>query len=213
MIPVLIVPVLARPELLYRMVASIDHPVGHLLIIDNGGVVGDPPDLPGIEKVSVVRLPSNLGVAAAWNLGIKLTPHAPWWLICNFDVTVPPGSLARFAEVQTGGLVLSAAAPPWACFAIHDETVMHVGTFSEAYYPAYWEDVDYERRVRAAGIPVTQTDIPVHHDNSSTIAAIKNRNVETFMANQSYYNRKVQANDFTEGHWSLQRRREQAWDA
>ena len=212
MIPVLIVPVLARPELLYRMVASIDHPVGHLLVIDNGGVVGDPPDLPGIEKVSVVRLPSNLGVAAAWNLGIKLTPHAPWWLVCNFDITFPPGSLARFAEVQTGGLVLSAAAPPWACFAIHDETVMHVGTFSEAYYPAYWEDVDYERRVRAAGIPVTQTDIPVHHDNSSTIAAIKNRNVETFMANQSYYNRKVQANDFTEGHWSLQRRREQAWD-
>ena len=213
MIPVMIVPVLARPELLYRMVASIDHPVGHLLIIDNGSVVGDPPaDLPNVEQVSVVRLPSNLGVAAAWNLGIKLTPHAPWWMIVNFDVTFPPGSLARFAEVQTGGLVLSAAQPPWACFAIHDETVMHVGLFDEGFYPAYWEDCDYERRVRAAGIPVTQTDIPVHHDNSSTIAAIKNRNVETFLANQSYYQRKVQANDFAEGHWSLQRRREQAWD-
>lgn len=215
MIPVLIVPVLARPELLYRMVNSIDHPVGHLVIIDNGDVVGIPPaTLPGIDKVSVVRLPSNVGVAAAWNLGIKLTPHAPWWLICNFDITFPPGSLARFAELQTGGLVLSAAAPPWACFAIHDEVLLHgVGLADESYYPAYWEDIDWERRIRAAGIPVTQTDIPVHHDNSSTIAAIKNRNVETFMANQSYYNRKVNAGDYSEGGWSLQRRREQAWDA
>lgn len=215
MIPVLIVPVLARPELLYRMVNSIDHPVGHLVIIDNGDVVGIPPaTLPGIDKVSVVRLPSNVGVAAAWNLGIKLTPHAPWWLICNFDITFPPGSLARFAELQTGGLVLSAAAPPWACFAIHDEVLLHgVGLADESYYPAYWEDIDWERRIRAAGIPVTQTDIPVHHDNSSTIAAIKNRNVETFMANQSYYNRKVNAGDYSEGGWSLQRRCEQAWDA
>lgn len=214
MIPVLIVPVLARPELLYRMVNSIDHPVGHLLIIDNGDVVGLPPAvLPGIDKVSVVRLPSNLGVAGAWNLGIKLTPHAPWWLICNFDITFPRGSLARFAELQTGGLVLSAAAPPWACFALHDETVHQVGLFDECgFYPAYWEDIDYERRVRAAGLPVLQSNIAVNHDNSSTIASVPNRNPETFHANRSYYQRKVDTGDFSEGRWSLKRRREQAWD-
>lgn len=213
MIPVMIVPVLTRPELLYRMVNSIDHPVGHLVIIDNGDVVGIPPaTLPGIDKVSVVRLPSNLGVAAAWNLGIKLTPHAPWWLISNFDVTFPPGALEKFAAIQTGGLVLSAATPPWSCFAIHDEAIQHAGLADEYFYPAYFEDFDWERRIRAAGIPVVESGIFVHHDNSSTIAAIKNRNVETFLANQSYYQRKVQTGDFTEGHWSLQRRREQAWD-
>jgi len=213
MIPVLIVPVLARPELLYRMVNSIDHPVGHLVIIDNGDVVGIPPaTLPGIDKVSVVRLPSNLGVAAAWNLGIKLTPHAPWWLICNFDITFPPGALERFAAIQTGGLVLSAAAPPWACFAVHDETIQHVGLFDESFYPAYWEDIDYERRVRSAGIPVLQSNIVVDHDNSSTIASIPNRNTETFHANHAYYQHKVERGDFSEGGWSLQRRREQAWD-
>ena len=213
MIPVIIVPVLTRPDLLYRLVNSIDHPVGHLLIIDNGDVVGQPPAmLPNIERVSVVRLPSNLGVAAAWNLGIKLTPHAPWWLVSNFDVTFPPGSLARFDGTPTGGLVLSGAAPPWACFAIHDETVAKVGLFDEAFYPAYWEDRDYERRVRAAGIPVIESGIPVDHDNSSTIASIPNRNHETFAANEHYYRDKVTRGDVTEGHWSLQRRREQAWD-
>jgi GT2 family glycosyltransferase len=213
MIPVMIVPVLTRPELLYRLVSTIDHPVGHLLIIDNGDVVGDPPAaLANVEKVSVIRLPSNVGVAAAWNWGIKLTPHAPWWMIVNFDVTFPEGALERFAAIQTGGLVLSAAAPPWSCFAVHDETVAHVGLFDEAFYPAYWEDIDYERRVRAAGIPVTQTDIHVHHDNSSTITSIPNRNAETFAANQRHYHDKVQRGDLTAGSWSLQRRREQAWD-
>jgi len=213
MIPVLGVPVLARPELLYRMVNSIDHPVGHLLIIDNGGVVGMPPDdLPNIDKVSVVRLPSNLGVAAAWNLIIKLEPHAPYWVISNFDVTFPPGSLARFEEFQTGGLVLSAAAPPWACFALHDETVQHVGLFDEAFYPAYWEDIDYERRVRSAGIPVIQSDIPVHHDNSSTIAVVPNRLDVTFAANKAYHEAKSYRGDNSEGGWSLRRRRELAWD-
>lgn len=213
MIPVLGVPVLTRPELLYRMVNSIDHHVGHLLVIDNGDVVGVPPAvLPNVDKVSVVRLPSNLGVAAAWNLIIKLTPHAPWWLIVNSDAWFPSGSLARFAEIKTGGIALSAAAPPWACFAIHDEAVQQVGLFDESYYPAYWEDFDAERRVRAAGLPVIQTDIPVHHDNSSTIASIPNRNAETFAANQRYYQAKVQRGDYSEGGWSLRRRRELAWD-
>jgi len=36
MIPNLIIPVLNRYDLLDRMLASIDYPVAHLLIIDNG---------------------------------------------------------------------------------------------------------------------------------------------------------------------------------
>ncbi len=214
MIPVLIVPVLARPELLYRMVNSIDHPVGHLLIIDNGDVVGIPPaTLPGIDKVSVVRLPSNIGVGGAWNLGIRLTPHAPSWTIVNFDVTFPPGALEKFAAIKSGGLVLSAAQPPWSGFTIHAEAIAHVGLFDEGgVSTAYFEDLDMARRVRAAGIPVIDSGVYMHHDNSSTIASIPNRNDVTFMANASYYQRKVERGDFTEGHWSLQRRREQAWD-
>ncbi|MFM1967040.1 MAG: hypothetical protein RL134_2765 [Actinomycetota bacterium] len=213
MIPVLGVPVLTRPELLYRMVNSIDHHVGHLLIIDNGDCVGLPPAvLPNIDKVTVVRLPSNLGVAAAWNLIIKLEPHAPSWTICNFDVWFPPGALEKFAAIKSGGLVLSAATPPWSCFTIHDEAIAQVGLFDEAYYPAYFEDWDAERRIRAAGIPVVQSDVYVHHDNSSTIASIPNRNSETFAANKSYYEAKVQRGDLSEGGWSLRRRRELAWD-
>ncbi|NDH85260.1 MAG: DUF3097 family protein, partial [Acidimicrobiia bacterium] len=33
-------------------------------------------------------------------LGIKATPMAPWWLIANFDVTWPAGSLQQFVDRQ-----------------------------------------------------------------------------------------------------------------
>jgi len=211
-IPALIVPILTRPDLLGRMIASIDHPVADLLIIDNGGVADAWLHLPMVERAHVLRLPTNLGVPASWNLGVKCLPHAPWWLIVNSDAHFPAGSLERFAEHQSGGVVLSAASPPWACFALHDEAVRTVGLFDEGFYPAYFEDRDYERRCHAAGIPVVETDIPVHHDNSSTIMSTANRNSVTFPANERHYRRKVDTHDFTEGHWSLTTRRELAWD-
>jgi len=212
MIPALIVPVLTRPDLLHRMLLSIDYPVADLVIIDNGHIIPRDPVCWSAERVHVITMPTNLGVPASWNLGIKSLPHAPWWLICNFDIVFRAGSLERLAAVQSGGVVLSAASPPWACFALHDEAVQQVGLFDEGLYPAYFEDCDYERRLRAAGVPIVTTDIPVHHDNSSTIASIPNRNGETFAANERHYRRKVEAQDFTEGHWSLATRRANSWD-
>jgi GT2 family glycosyltransferase len=156
MIPALIVPVLTRPDLLHRMLDSIDYPVSDLVIIDNGHVVPGRQVVENVQRTHVVTMPTNLGVPASWNLGVKCLPHAPWWLICNFDIVFPSGSLERLAAVQSGGVVLSAASPPWACFALHDEAVQQVGLFDEGLYPAYFEDCDYERRLRAAGVPIVK---------------------------------------------------------
>ena len=79
MLPNLIVPVLNRYDLLRRMLGSIDYPIRDLLIIDNGGKfedMFDKDELP-VKNLRVLMLPSNLGVAASWNLGIKLFPHDP----------------------------------------------------------------------------------------------------------------------------------------
>ena len=66
MIPAMIVPVLTRPELLYRMIDSIDHKVAHLIVIDNGRVVADweCDTNPEVQRVSVIHMPANLGVDA-----------------------------------------------------------------------------------------------------------------------------------------------------
>jgi GT2 family glycosyltransferase len=214
-IPALIVPVLNRPDLLRRLLDSIDFPVDDLLIIDNGGVVGNLHRLPKVARTHVLHMPTNLGVAGSWNLGVKSLPFAPWWLIVNSDAYFPPGALESFCTAaRTDALVLSAAAPPWAAFAIGEQVVGTVGLFDEALYPAYFEDTDYERRCTYHGIPVVQSGVRVAHDNSSTIAEPRyaEANARTFSINRAYYQAKQYRGDMTAGEWTLARRRELSWD-
>jgi GT2 family glycosyltransferase len=215
MIPVMVVPILTAPELLDQMLDSVDYPVETLVVIDNGHCLpGDFAHREWARAAYLLRMPSNLGVATSWNLGIKATPFAPWWLIANFDVTWPAGSLAKFdTEDASRVLRLSAAAPPWSAFSIGEEVVKTVGLFDEALHPGYFEDTDYQRRCEAAGAPVLQSAIPVDHRNSSTLSAgYREANDRTFGANLRYYRAKEFRGDLTEGGWSLKRRREQSWD-
>ena len=212
MIPVLIVPILARPELLQDMLASIDHPVRRLVIIDNGDVVRDLQVPSLVQQTYVVRLPGNLGVAGSWNLGIKATPMAPWWLIVNFDVTWPAGSLQQFVDRQPRDrVILSGGA--WCAFAIGEQVIDEVGLFDEAYHPAYFEDDDYARRCDALRIHVEYAGIPVHHRTSSTLkAGYDDRNSYTFTENMYYFRDKEAAGKYSEGRWTLARRRRLSWD-
>ncbi len=214
-IPALIVPVLNRPDLLNRLLASIDFPVDDLLLIDNGHCVEDVPPMPTVKQFHWLEMPTNLGVAGSWNLGIKSLPHAAWWLIVNSDAYFPPGALESFCTAaRTDALVLSAAAPPWAAFAIGEQVVSVVGLFDEALYPAYAEDDDYTRRCIYHGIPVVQSGVRVAHDNSSTIKEPRyaEANARTFPQNIAYYRAKQYRGDMTAGEWSLSRRRELSWD-
>lgn len=217
MIPALIVPVLNRPDLLRRLLHSIDYPVADLLIIDNGHCLDQAPtDLPTVERTHVLPMPSNLGVPLSWTLGIWSLPFAPWWLIVNSDAWFPRGSLARFAEeARTDALVLSGGSPAWCAFALGEAVVETVGTFDLGIFPAYFEDNLFERACQRAGFDVVHSSIPVHHDNSSTIhsdAALMARNDYTFQANRAYYDSKIARGDYSPGAWSLSTRRRLSWD-
>jgi GT2 family glycosyltransferase len=215
-IPVMIVPVLARPELLYRMIDSIDHAIGQLVIIDNGRVV-DPQQVltPYALTTHLLPMPANFGVAGSWNLGIKSTPFAAWWLIANFDVVWPAGSLERLAQASSSqALTLTACQPAWSAFTVGDRVIDAVGLFDEAFHPAYFEDNDYLRRCEKAGVHIERTEISVRHDNSSTLGAggFAARNGHTFPANAEHFQDKVEAGDYSEGRWTLARRRRLSWD-
>ena len=212
MIPVLIVPILARPELLQDMLASVDHPVRRLVVIDNGDVVRDLQVPSLVESTYVVRLPGNLGVAGSWNLGIKATPMAPGWLVANFDVTWPAGSLRQFVDRQPRDRVILSGGG-WCAFAIGEQVIDLVGLFDEAYHPAYFEDDDYARRCDFHGVHVEYAGIPVHHRTSSTLkAGYDDRNSHTFTENMHYDREKKAAGNYSEGRWTLARRRRLAWD-
>ena len=215
MLPNLIVPVLNRYDLLDRMLASIDYPVYELLIVDNGGELDGIRDNENLINVNILNMPSNLGVAASWNLGIKLFPHDDRWFFASNDMVYLPGALESLSEARRDEITLSDMFPFWHTFSVGEEVVRRVGLSDEALYPAYFEDNDYERRAVHKNVHIRSVSIPTQHENSSTIGAdsgLREKNAVSFQNNAIYYNNKMAKNDYGQGAWSLDRRRRNAWD-
>jgi GT2 family glycosyltransferase len=213
MIPCMIVPILVGPDILRRMLDTIDYPVAKLIIIDNGDALrySGPWPVEHVQSTKIIKMPANLGVAGSWNLGIKAAPFAPWWLITNFDVEWPSGSLQAFAEQASGEDVLLAQSPqPYCAFAVGEDVVQRVGLFDEAFHPAYFEDNDYDLRCAIEGVKVKRSTIPVMHHNSSTIGYFGEINNRTYASNAEYMNGK--RSQPGPGGWSLERRRVNSWD-
>lgn len=214
MLPNLIVPTLTRYDLLQRMLTSIDYPIGHVLIIDNGDMI-DQLKLPAeIQELTVLTMPANMGVAGSWNLGIKCFPFDKSWLIVSDDVVFPAGALEQYASlVDPTAIQFFDVSPKWACFSVGETVVQKAGLACELFHPAYFEDNDWERRIDAAGVTKQVLPIQVQHDNSSTLkSGFEHKNSETFRANQGTHEKRTESNDLTDGGWSLDIRRNNSWD-
>ncbi len=210
----LIVPVLNRFDLLKRMIESIDVEAT-VYVINNSGVEQDFEYDNPLVDVHWLELPSNLGVASSWNLGIKMLPFESRWFISSADCWFRPGDLNLLQTAKRDALTLCDKFPYYQTFAVGEEIVNTVGLFDEALHPIYFEDNDYERRIAHAGLRVDRLPLQLGHDNSSTInsdARLSLRNETTFRNNQKYFNQKVDAHIFDEGRWQLQIRRANSWD-
>ena len=150
MIPPVIIPVLNRFDLLEECISSIDCEVEHLLIIDNSGKYSIPSGLYS-GKVTVLNMPSNMGVAGSWNLGIKSFPFAPYWIIASNDIRYASGQLQKLADYSSPDVVVKTS-QAWSSFSIGSNVIKKVGLFDENYHPAYYEDNDYETRMRRLGL-------------------------------------------------------------
>lgn len=212
MIETLIVPVLTKYELLYRMLKSIDYPIKNIVIINNGDGIIDLPDMSG--NVHLIDLPHNIGVAAAWNLGIKVTPLSQNWLIANFDVTFPEGALGKLAKLASPKkIVFGECAPKWSCFIIGWQVIDKIGFFDENCHPAYCEDDIAAFRAKAKAIEVEHSHIRIHHDNSSSIVEpqFAAHNSMTFGSNVAYAHQVINSGDPEPTPLRLSRLRNQAW--
>jgi GT2 family glycosyltransferase len=191
MIPVIIVPVLNRPELLYRMIRSIDVVFDRLLVIDNGDVA-DREYLEALDSsVRVIAPGHNLGVAASWNLGMKATPEAPWWFITGFDMEYTPGDLAQLvAEMESSPKPRTVHLRGYSSFALNRATLERVGYFDENFHPAYFEDNDHAYRCYQEGLEVVHLINSSKHEGSATIfgdQSYRDQNHKTFEKNKAYY--------------------------
>lgn len=209
-IPILIVPVLNRYDLLEDMLSSINYPIDNILIIDNGG------NFKTDKEVKVLSMPANLGLSASWNLGIKCYPHAKYWLFASADTKWSDTALQEIDNISgSDKLILTNDA--YGCFSVGENVVEKVGLFDEYFYPIYFEDNDFHERVARFCPENTivstsiQTAPAVGSQTINSDDNLKNKNHQTFVKNQEYYKYKQATNFEQPKSWSLSRRRDHEW--
>jgi GT2 family glycosyltransferase len=214
-IPVLGFLTLKRFDLADRLLASIDYPVEDLVIVDNSGKQEYKPVKPElVKRMWLIQVPHGLGYGGGLNLIVKTTPFAPYWVLLNDDSVLAPGALEKIAnEADPNTINFLNIMPKWSGFVLGEKVVKDVGLFDERFHPIYFEDNDYERRIIHAGFEAKFIHASLAHDNSSTLASgFHSQNDTTFGRNHMLYIRKENEEDFSEGNWSLQIRRDNSWE-
>ena len=139
------VPSLWRYELLDRLIASAlagSRVPDKILVVDNGGKY-EPKD----SRVHVIYSGENLGVAASWNRLLR----AGAWVISNDDVVFTRRTFEEMASaLESGTFFVNGLG--WALFGQRPEVTAKIGFYDERFFPAYYEDDDYEVRLIDAGI-------------------------------------------------------------
>jgi GT2 family glycosyltransferase len=105
--------------------------------------------------------------------------------------------------------------PFWQAFSVGYEAVRRLGLFDEAFFPAYFEDNDYNTRANHHGVTIRKLELSLEHDNSSTLKSdpvFQALNGDTFANNQAYYRDKIAREDFGSGGWDVERRRVNGWE-
>lgn len=164
-LPLLGVPILNRPDLLQRLLQSLDHPVETLAIVDNSRGSAAAAEVaalleqlerqghPLVQRVAVARPFGNAGVAASWNLILRAFPQASVAALLNNDVVLAPGVLAAaLGQIDARQPVLLPLLPvpqEFSAFLITAACWDRVGLFDPGFYPAYCEDLAYRDRLRA----------------------------------------------------------------
>jgi GT2 family glycosyltransferase len=208
-IPALIIPVLNRFDLLEKALSSIDYKIDNILVIDNSNSYKN-------NNVHVINVPNNIGVASSWNLGIKCYSTLPYWVFMGNDVEWLPGTLQKIASLS-GKERLLLSNYGFNAFSLGSEFIQKVGLFDENYFPAYYEDEDFENRARLMnlGKHILYPNIPVRIYDSCTTA--KNGNYEkqkqkSDISNKIYYDKKFASNALQCYNWDLKRWIENRWE-
>jgi len=162
------VPSLWRYELLDRLIASAlagSRTPDEILVVDNGGKY-EAKD----SRVRVIYSGENLGVAASWNRLLR----AGAWVISNDDVVFARRTFEELSGALEAG-TLFVTGLGWALFGQRPEVAEKIGYYDERFFPAYYEDDDYEVRLIDAGIA---TRFPVLSEPVEHVGWASSRNRE-----------------------------------
>jgi GT2 family glycosyltransferase len=209
------------------MLRSIDHEVGTLYVVDNGGGVPRDMEYSHLPAIFVADAGFNFGVAASWNLIIRANIHQRWWLICNNDLTFEKGVLDRLVSDVEAHLeepnisMVEMGNESWGnhfgAFAVNDLAIDTVGWFDENLHPIYFEDTDWKRRAERIGIRMNVVRSSTNHLGNQSWKndpALALDNSVSWRYNSTYFDEKYAAAEPDLRYWrqpSIKRLRETSW--
>ncbi|MFT3869752.1 MAG: glycosyltransferase family 2 protein [Nibricoccus sp.] len=194
-----------------------------VIVVDNGSTDGTGEWLKQIRGITVIANAENRGCAPAWNQGCREGKEADWIVVLNNDVLLPTGWLGKLigAAERAGLDVVSPAMRereqnyPFSeyaaeymermkgvtrlgvahgvCFAVSRRAFEKVGEFDEAFRIGQFEDSDFFRRVKLAGLKLgTVGDSFIHHFGSVTQDALRSsKKTRPYEAeNRAYFRKK-----------------------
>lgn len=142
-----------NPQYGFQLLNSLDTSIDHLVIINNGELSHETWERAAQGKANHVHVHTqyNSGVACGWNMIIVDVPDAEYWMIINDDVVLAPGDLEKLAQatVDSSEDVVQCVHGDihTSMMTIKSSAIEKLGYFDENFYPAYFEDTDYNRRI------------------------------------------------------------------
>lgn len=184
--PILLgVPTYKRYDLLAPMLDSVRAGTvqpARILVVDNGGRFDE--EFKGNKTgIEVIRPGHNAGVAWAWNAVMALASAGTDVCLANDDLTLTPEGLAtmqaKLASLDAPALVLGEG---FSLFMLRRELFERVGPFDADFWPAYFEDSDYERRMDLLGLKRHDVPAAASHQKSATVKAYSTEEHAEFAA-------------------------------
>lgn len=142
----------------------------------------------------------NIGVAASWNL-FHRSLDKDYVVIANDDIQLHEHTLETIIQTATAlpspALVCGAgeSGNAFSLFMLKHLVFETIGPFDEHFYPAYYEDNDYVRRLTLAGLSLTSAPNATYdHVGSSTLKKFTQPEMDlhhhSFRRNTQYYEAK-----------------------
>lgn len=192
----LCIPTIRRFDLLQQCINSaLSFPCkpDKILIMDNSAGGQLEHKLFHEQPVWIHTPPYNWGCAKSWNW--FMTQNEDIIIICNDDITFTEHTLesmiSAYNEDDYRFIAPCNGANIFSCFLLPKLIYDYVGPFDEQFWPAYFEDNDYSRRLSKLGIPFHFTHAGYEHKVSSTLASYtqseKEEHARQFAANQNRY--------------------------
>lgn len=171
------------------------------IIIDNGLSYNT---LQSYEDKKIVIKPKyNLGCARSWNYFIKNYSDNDnnILIIVNDDVEFYSDSIEKLINAYYENIdnkEIGIIAPEgqadnlYSCFILNQGIFQEIGEFDETFYPAYYEDSDYDYRMRLKNKKVLFVkNCTYMHHHSATLKAYTEQQIQnhhqTFTANKNYF--------------------------